>query len=105
MQFGEVIAAARKKLGLSQKELAARIKKEDGAPISAPYLNDIEHNRRYPPSGYLLRQLARELNLPVEYLLFYAGQYPKDIRGDQGAYAPKDVEAAFRAFRKALKGK
>ncbi len=105
MRFGQIIADARKKLGLTQKELAARIKKEDGVSISAPYLNDIEHDRRNPPSEYLLRQFARELNLPFEYLLFTAGQYPEDIRKEDSSYKPKDVEAAFTAFRKALKSK
>jgi hypothetical protein len=37
---------ARKKLGISQKNLADRIKKEDGQSISPQYLNDIERDRR-----------------------------------------------------------
>ena len=32
--FGQIIAEARKALGISQKDLAAKIRKEDGEPIS-----------------------------------------------------------------------
>lgn len=40
MSFGQIIAKGRKKLGIGQKTLAERIKKEDGQPISPQYLND-----------------------------------------------------------------
>ena len=105
MSFGQTIAEARKKVGISQKELATRIKKEDGAPISAQYLNDIEHGRRNPPPEFLLRRFAEELKISYEYLFFIAGQYPADIRKETAAHKPEDVEAAFKAFRKALKNK
>jgi transcriptional regulator with XRE-family HTH domain len=49
--FGELIAEGRKRAKLTQREFAARIKMEDGRPISAPYLNDLEHNLRHPPRG------------------------------------------------------
>ena len=42
MTFGQTIARARKDLGVSQRELALKVVKEDGAPISPQYLNDIE---------------------------------------------------------------
>ena len=47
--FGTIISEARAAKGMSQKDLAAQLKKEDGAVISAQYLNDIEHDRRNPP--------------------------------------------------------
>lgn len=49
--FGEVIVEARKKAHLTQRQLAAQIKNEEGKAISGPYLNDIEHNLRHPPRG------------------------------------------------------
>ncbi|HEY3411734.1 MAG TPA: helix-turn-helix transcriptional regulator [Armatimonadota bacterium] len=100
MAFGKVIAAARKAKLLSQKDLAARLMKDDGKPISPQYLNDIEHDRRNPPSEDLLRQIAVLLDLDVEYLCFLAGQLPSDIRDiavDQG-----QVREAFKAFRRSL---
>ena len=52
--FGTLISEARRAKGLSQKDLAAKVKKEDGQAISAQYLNDIEHDRRNPPSELLI---------------------------------------------------
>ena len=49
--FGEVIAEARRKANLTQRQLAALIKTEEGRGISGPYLNDIEHSLRHPPRG------------------------------------------------------
>jgi transcriptional regulator with XRE-family HTH domain len=99
--FGQVLAAGRKRAGLSQRELAARILKDDGEPISPQYLNDLERDRRNPPARHLLRQLATQLNLPEEYLDFVAGQLPEDLR--TGSYQPDQVQAAFSAFRRTLR--
>lgn len=93
-------------MGLSQKDLAARIKKEDGMPISPQYLNDLERDRRNPPSAFLLQQFAQELHVTDEYLFFVAGQYPDDLRETQRhLHEPERVQAAFRAFRRALDGR
>jgi transcriptional regulator with XRE-family HTH domain len=99
--FGQAIAAARKRAGLSQKDLAARIKKDDGQPISAQYLHDLEHDRRNPPATLLLRQLAAELGLAEEYLDYLAGRLPEDLR--DGSSSPETVREAFQVFRRALK--
>ncbi len=105
MTIGEIIREARQRAGLSQRALAARIIKEDGTPISLPYLNDIERDRRNPPGPALLKQFAAELDLSYEYLLFVAGDFPDDLavlRRDTAAYSPERVEAAFQAFRDTL---
>ena len=47
--FGQVLREARKKAGITQRELAARLKREDGRPVDPPYLNAVEHDHRYPP--------------------------------------------------------
>lgn len=101
MIFGQLIAEARKKAKLSQKELAARVKKEDGQPISPQYLNDIEHDRRNPPSEFIMRQLAKVLKIELDVLYYYAGKLPSDLR-ESGA-DPDKVVAAYRAFRRELK--
>jgi ribosome-binding protein aMBF1 (putative translation factor) len=59
--FGKAVASARKALAWSQKELAAKIKKEDGETITQQYLNDIEHDRRSPSSDHLVGEFARVL--------------------------------------------
>ena len=101
--FGEVIAEARKKANLTQRQLAARIRTEEGRGISGPYLNDIEHNLRHPPRGYLLEQFARELDLDVDLLYFLAKQIPIDV--DPSKVSEDQPVAAYRAFRRELKGK
>jgi transcriptional regulator with XRE-family HTH domain len=101
--FGQVLSTARRTAGLSQRELAARILKEDGEPISPQYLNDLERDRRNPPAPHFLKQFAAVLELPEEYLDFVAGQLPEDLR-NSGGYAPDQVQAAFRAFRRSLHG-
>ena len=100
--FGQAISRARKALGLSQKELAARVMKEEGGgSISPQYLNDIEHDRRSPSSGHLIRQFSGILNIPEDYLYALAGRLPDDLRPD--ASTPDKVVEAFANFRKTLK--
>ncbi len=100
--FGEIISEARKAKGLSQKELASKIHKEDGQPISAQYLNDVEHNRRNPPSEFLIGQIAVLLDLDKDVLCLAAGTIPQDLK-KMAATNPERVEHAFKAFRKAVK--
>jgi transcriptional regulator with XRE-family HTH domain len=101
--FGEIIAEARNKAGLTQRELAASIKTEEGRGISGPYLNDIEHNLRHPPRGFLLQQLAKKLDLDVDLLYFMAKQIPYDI--DTSKVSDEQAIAAYRAFRRELTSK
>ena len=101
--FGELIAEGRKLAQLTQRELAARIKMEDGRPISAPYLNDLEHDLRHPPRGHLIEQFAKELELEADLLYFVAGKVPSDIKPKEAG--EEQVLAAYRAFRKELKNK
>jgi transcriptional regulator with XRE-family HTH domain len=103
--FGTAVSDARKALGLSQKELAAQIKKEDGEPISPQYLNDIERDRRNAPSQHLILEFARVLELKPDYLFGLAQAWPKDIVEKMSMASPEEVQEAFSAFRKTLKGK
>ena len=103
MTFGEAITRARKDKRLSQKQVAAGTLKEDGQAISAQYLNDIEHDRRNPPSEYIVRQLGNALDLDLDYLLFLAGRFPADVlemsRDQEG------IKTAMKAFRSSLRGR
>jgi transcriptional regulator with XRE-family HTH domain len=98
--FGQVIAEARKKAGLTQKEVAGRLKREDGRPVDPPYLNSLEHDHRYPPSDHLIEQLAKILGISADVLYFYANRLPADIEREA---ENQSVQAAYQAFRKALK--
>lgn len=100
--FGKAISKARKALGLSQKELAARVMKEEGGgSISPQYLNDIEHDRRSPTSDHLIRQFATVLEVDEGYLFVLAGKIPDELR--RAANDQEKIVAAFTNFRKTLK--
>jgi transcriptional regulator with XRE-family HTH domain len=97
--FGQVIVEARKKAGLTQKEVAERLRRADGRTVLPPYLNDLEHDRRYPPENEVIEQLAKILNLSADVLYFYAKRVPADMTRDA---EDTEVEAAYRAFRRVL---
>jgi len=95
VSFGRTITEARMRANLSQRELAARVTKEDGCPISPQYLNDFERDRRTPTSDRLIEQLAQQLGIS-EYVLYHrAGGVPKDLR-DAEADDETVVEAGLR---------
>jgi len=98
MTFGQVIAEARKAANLSQRELAALIKKEDGESISPQYLNDIERDRRNPPSDFLIEQFAKELKIDVARLYYRAKKIPADVAPSEEN--EKRFVTAFKAFRR-----
>ncbi len=99
MTFGQAIAKARKVKGLSQKELAALVvKDEEGGAISPQYLNDIEHDRRSPTSDHLIKQFAKVLGEDEGYLFVLAGKIPDDLR--KKAKNRDQIVAGFANFRK-----
>jgi transcriptional regulator with XRE-family HTH domain len=100
--FGKLISEARRARGLSQKDLAAKVKKEDGQAISAQYLNDIEHDRRNPPSAQMIVQIAELLSISRDGLLVAAGTIPDELQRIARSQLEK-VGAAFKAFRKTIK--
>ena len=102
MTFGEAITEARKDKKLSQKQVAAGTVKEDGSAISAQYLNDIERDRRNPPSEHIVRQLAGTLDLDLDYLLFLAGRFSSDVL--EMSRDREGITTAMKAFRRNLSG-
>ena len=97
--FGRLIRQARVSKGLSQKDLAGQVKKENGESISAQYLNDIEHNRRQPPGPEFIKQLAQLLGLDEDGLMVAAGRLPDDIR-KMTLQDPTWAGELLQAFRK-----
>lgn len=79
-RFGDFIREQRVSLKLSLRQVAEKIKKEDGETLSPQYLNDIEHNRRNPPSEYIIDQLASVLEIDKHYLLALKGELPKPVK-------------------------
>jgi len=100
--FGVAVSVARKALQISQKELAARVLKEDGTAITPQYLNDIEHDRRSPTTDQMVAALAQALDQDPEYFFVLAGKvHPEDIR-KAAAASPERVREAVLAFRRSL---
>jgi len=95
MSIGAKIAEARKAAGLSQKELAGKVK------ISPQYLNDIEHGKRNPGSEDLIEALSKALNLDAAVLYYLAGRLPSSHV--TGGVSDQKVVEAFKAFRRTLK--
>jgi transcriptional regulator with XRE-family HTH domain len=87
-------------MGLVQRELAARVRFEDGHPISAPYLNDLEHDLRKPPRAYLIEQFAQGLGVNPDMLFYLAGRLPDDLRSSD--LSDEEVIAAFQMLRQTL---
>jgi transcriptional regulator with XRE-family HTH domain len=90
--LGGKIAELRRAKHLSQRQLAEKILRDDGVPISPQYLNDIERDRRVPPD-YILDRIARVLEGNRDYLVFLAGRIPPSL-----AFLSDEVR--FVAFRK-----
>jgi transcriptional regulator with XRE-family HTH domain len=101
--FGRLIADARKKLNLTQKDLATRIMREDGHPISPQYLNDIERDRRSPSSDHMVQQFANALELSADYLHYLNGRFPEQERQQQLTEA--QFNTRILAFRKGQEAK
>ena len=98
--FGSVIRAARKKTGLSQVDLAKKVKQEDDKkPISPQYLNDIEFGRRSPSSDHIVNQFAKALNLNPDWLCFLLGKIPAKIR--KLPATEKLIDKKWKAFANA----
>ena len=95
--FGRAISQARKALGLSQKQLAQKILREDGGSISPQYLNDIEHDRRSPSSDRMVQQFAEVLGMETDWLYYLAGKFPADLR--ERNLTQRELAARMVAFR------
>jgi transcriptional regulator with XRE-family HTH domain len=100
--FGKAVASARKIEGLSQKELAAKILKEDGEAITPQYLNDIEHDRRSPSSDHLIKQFSTVLKIELTALYAVVGMLPEQDRKLVKSSTQQQLTDAFVAFRKTL---
>lgn len=95
--FGRAISQGRKKKEWALKDLASKILREDGEPISPQYLNDIEHDRRSPSSDRMVQQFADALGIERDFLYYLAGRFPEDVRQRQLSEA--EVAKAMVAFR------
>lgn len=101
MSFGATIRMARKDRAMSQRQVAEKVRKEDGSTITQQYLNDIELDRRVP-GPHVIKELARVLHLDPDLLNAMAGQLPRDV--DLTRYDADRIVKAMKAFRRELRG-
>jgi transcriptional regulator with XRE-family HTH domain len=71
--FGDRLRELRKEKGLTQKDLADKVK------INFTYLSKIETGSAPPPAEDTIRDLARVLKTDPENLIYLAGKVPKEI--------------------------
>jgi transcriptional regulator with XRE-family HTH domain len=76
--LGEMVLRERAEHGYTYSQLAKKVLKPDGKPVSPTFLNDIEHDRRRP-GPKVLAALAEALGLSKDDLHLAAGQLPPDL--------------------------
>ena len=96
--FGDFISKKREDKGITLREMAKKL------DISAPYLSDVEKDRRNPFDIDKLDHISRILVLNEEeksMMLNLAGQKRKDVAPDLPEYIMKNdfVSAALRTAR------
>jgi transcriptional regulator with XRE-family HTH domain len=74
ISFGRYIKQQRLRLEYSLRKVCEAVLNDEGNPISVSYLNDIEQERRNPPTGKVVVQLAKVLELNAQDLLGRAGK-------------------------------
>lgn len=71
--FGGLIRAKRISLAVALRQMAQRLE------VSAPYLSDIEHDRRNPPPSDLLEKIALHYQLEPALVYLWAGRLPPAV--------------------------
>ena len=93
--LGEAIRFARDKRGMTLRALANEVQ------VSAPFLSDVEHNRR-SPSSETFGAIAKALRVDVDDLKRRDGRLPADVK-DWLTRSPdmvtllKDIKASGRS--------
>ncbi|HQC54554.1 MAG TPA: helix-turn-helix transcriptional regulator [Clostridia bacterium] len=93
--FGEFLISLRSKYGVKQYQLAKQI------GVSAPYLSDLERNRRNPPSYELLKKIQSALGLSTDesnMLFDFAAKYNETTPYDIAQYI-KDFPTVAKIIR------
>ena len=98
--FGVMIRARRKELGLRQEDLAPQIQIE-GRPISQTHLSDLERGS-IAPRPYLIEQFARALNLNRDVLYLAAAIVPPEVAEELNWLTPEEREQAWAVFKEVV---
>ena len=95
--FGEALRERRQRLGLTLYELARRIHKENGEPVTPQYVSYLEHGQRMPSTDHLMSQLAAATGLDRAWLYYLSGRYPPETLDP--ALQEADFRHRFGAFQ------
>ena len=86
MEFGEKIKERRATLKISQQSLAQK------SGISLRTIQNYESGQRHPANISIIKDLARVLDVPYDYLLDDKAQYVLDAAQKGGVQAALDVD-------------
>jgi transcriptional regulator with XRE-family HTH domain len=86
-----MIRARRKELGLTQGQVAAQIRIEEGRPIGQTYLAEIERGHHPNPRPHLIEEFARVLEIDRDVLYLAARQVPPDVAEELRRLTPEGV--------------
>ena len=95
--FGLMIRARRKEIGLRQEDLVPQIQIE-GRPISQSYLSDLERGA-IGPRAHMIEQFARVLKLNRDVLYLAAGIVPPEVADELNRLTPEEREQAWAVFK------
>ena len=95
--FGKVLRNARRSKGLSLSKVVPLIIKEDGTPISIQYLSDLEQGKRVSSQPYFIEQIAKDLDIDVDWLYYLAGKFP--MVEQEKRMSETDFKRSMRRFR------
>lgn len=78
MTFGELLKDKRREAGVTQRQLADRIK------VDFSYISKIENDHLPPPAANTIVAICEVLEISAEELLSAAGKIPDDIQKSVG---------------------
>ena len=100
--FAGMIRARRKKLGLTQGQVAGRIQIEEGRAIGQTYLAEIERGHHPNPRPHLIEQFARALEIDRDVLYLAARRVPPEVAEELRRLTPEQRARAWQIFKRAV---
>ena len=100
--FASMIRAQRKQLGLTQGQVAAQIRTEEGRAIGQTYLAEIERGHHPHPRPHLIEQFAQALKTDRDVLYLAARQVPPEVADELRRLTLEERAAAWQVFKRAV---
>jgi len=98
-----MVRQKRKQLGLTQQQVAPRIKTEEGRPITQSYLAEIEIGHHPQPRPHLIEEFAQALSIDRYVLYLAARTVPPEVAEQLARLTIEEREAAWGVFMRAIK--